>query len=648
MSGETRRGRSRRGDGPSRRAVLARVAGGALAAGSAGVAAPTPAAAQSADGWAMRRADAANSGAVDGAAPESVIERWSYETGTTVRSSPVLAGGTAYLCGEDGTVHAVEVQSGDRAWQTQVGGDVVTSPAAVGERVYVTGTDGVVRALEAASGEQRWAVGLDRGVEASPTVVDGTVFVGGNDGRVRALAAETGEERWVASVDGGVTGAPAVADGTVYAATAAGGVAALDAGSGTAEWEADLFREVRAPPAVGDGVVYLATAGDRLFALEAASGEQRWTYDVSTAVRVPLVVTDDALLVGSADDRVHSLDPATGSQRYEFDAGVGAGALAGFRSAFCVATGSRVRLVGTGSARVRWSVDLTGGVSPSLSVADGQVCLVTNDGTVVLLAPESRSTPTPSATTTGAPAPGTDVTDTPSGRRPTPTPTTDVGVTDREPPGGAGPALPGLTGTVLASLGGLAGIAVVAAYLRRRGSGDGGGGTVTPAEPTPSPVPTPGRDEGGIAATLGEAEDDVNEAVAAFVDGERVVARVRFRQAVSRFDDALERVSGDDGLGVEVTAAATGVPTDLGSVPGLDPDAVGGLRANGYGTLDDVAAASVDELVAEAGLDENTAKLVLVASLGSRDGPRRFETVADVEARRDAAALGRRLCGRGG
>ncbi|MFB6169360.1 MAG: PQQ-binding-like beta-propeller repeat protein [Haloferacaceae archaeon] len=616
----------------------------------------------------MRRADAANTGAVAAQAPGSAAEQWSYGTGTTVQSAPAVTGGTAYLGGRDGSAHAVDARSGDRIWRTQVGGSVVTSPAVAGGRVFLTGTGGVVRALGAETGEERWAVQLDRGVRASPTVVDGTVYVGGDDGRVRALGAETGEKRWATRVDGGVTGAPAVVDGTVYAATVEGTAVALDAESGTVRWESNLFRAVETPPVVTDGVVCLASASDVLFALDAASGTRRWEYDVSTTKPVPVVATAGTLFVGSADSSVYSLDPSTGSKRYEFNPGVEAHAIAGFRDAFCVATGRRVRLVGAESARVRWSVNVSGGTSPSLSVTGRGVYLVSDDGSVVRLAPESQSTPTQKRDTTTTdgrtPSNGGTTTTVVGGRTPSPTGTAVPGGETQD--GGAGTALPSYTGSALASIGGLAGIAVLVAYLRRRGSDDdtsvdgaGGAGLAdesaapttstapTDSEPTPSPVPEAGRGSGGLTEELRGAEDDIEEGVAAFVDGERVVARVRFRQAVNRFEDALERVEGDDDLGVEVTASAAGTPTDLGSVPGLDPEAVGALRANGYDDLDDASAASVDELVEAAGIDEETAALVVVAAIGTRDAPRRFETVADVEARRDAAALGRRLCSRG-
>lgn len=635
----------------SRRAFLARIGGAALAAGSGAATAPERAVAQSVDSWPMARADAANTGAVAGEAPESVVERWTYETATAVRSAPAVAGGMAYLGGEDGSVHAVDTESGERAWLVQVGGSVVTSPAVAGGRVYVTGGDGVVRALAAGTGEEHWSVALDRGSEASPTIADGTVYVGSNDGQIQALTTEKGEERWATTVGRGVTGAPAVVDGTAYAATTEGRVVALGAKSGRVRWESNLYRTVQTPPVVDGGQVYVVSASDVLFALDAASGAQRWEYDVPTANRTQVVTTGDTLLVGSANDNVYSLNPGTGSRRYEFDPGIGAHALVGFRNAFCVATGQQVRLASTESASVRWSVSLASGTSPSLSATGRSVYLVSDDGSMVRLAPESQSTPT--TTPTFTPTPATSTTEAGGRPRTQETATATAGESGVDPPaegGGAGGL--SLTGAALASLGGLAGIAVVAAYLRRRGSGDDDVGSLDEPtsggdEPAPSPVPGPGRDDDGIAGTLGEAEDDVEEAVAAFVDGERVVARVRFRQAVSRFEDVLERLTGDDDLGVEVDAAVAGAPTGLGSVPRLDPEALGALRASGYDDLDDIGAASVDELVEETGIDEETAALAVVASIGNRNSPRRFETIADIEARRDAAALGQRLCSRG-
>jgi outer membrane protein assembly factor BamB len=655
----------------SRRQLLAATGNAAFAAGVTATAGSVPAVAQTSGDWPMYRGAAANTGVVRARPPSEVGTRWTYETDAAIPSAPAVVGDTVYLVDGDGAVHAVDRTAGERTWVTETGTEVVSSPAAVGGTVYVAGDDGRIRALNADGGGVRWTAETDRAVESSPTVVGNTVYVGGNDERVRALDAESGETRWETRVGGAVVGAPAAVDGTVYTATADGELFALEAGSGTVRWERRLFRGVGAPVTVRDGAVFVPTMSDTLLSFEASNGEERWEYAVDMTDATAVVATDDRVLVPSTDDKVYSVDPRTGAQQYRFDAGLRAYDAVGVQGAFGVATGQGVTLVGAESSSERWSVGVGFDGAPSLAAAGSSVFVTTGGGALVRIGPEETQTARQTARRTTR-QPDEDQ----SGGGST---QTEVAPTTPDPGGGGG----GVPGDVVSlSVGGVLTAVVVLAYLRRRGDdgdatpeggsadpfdGDRTSGDATPeggsADRGPDPAPTSDgarpasdaeqgapsdreRGAGEVVGTLRAAEDDIDDAVAAFLEGQQVVARVRFRQAKRRLDEALDGLPEEAAVGATVEPETGDAPAELGDVPGLGAASVGTLRGHGYEDLDDVSAASVDEVAGETGIDEDTVARAVVASLGSRGSARTFETTADVGDRRDAAARGQRLCDR--
>lgn len=91
-----------------------------------------------------------------------------------------------------------------------------SSPAVAEGAVYVGSDDGSVYAIDAETGMERWAFATGDEVAASPAVADGIVYIGSLDDSVYALDAETGEERWRLATGSGVFRSPVVADGVVY------------------------------------------------------------------------------------------------------------------------------------------------------------------------------------------------------------------------------------------------------------------------------------------------------------------------------------------------------------------------------------------------------------------------------------------------
>ncbi len=64
-----------------------------------------------------------------------------------ISAPPVVAGDTVYFASEDGVVHAVDAQTGEKLWTWKTGLHVRSAIAVVDGVVFIAGGDGFIYAL---------------------------------------------------------------------------------------------------------------------------------------------------------------------------------------------------------------------------------------------------------------------------------------------------------------------------------------------------------------------------------------------------------------------------------------------------------------------------------------------------------------------
>ncbi|MFE3252547.1 PQQ-binding-like beta-propeller repeat protein [Streptomyces sp. NPDC059209] len=149
-------------------------------------------------------------------------ERWTYEAGSEVETSPVAADGTVYFGTRDGALYAVDATTGDEEWRSTFTGELwdgrlgggAGAPEVVGGTVYFE-NDGYVSAFDAGTGRVLWRKKQETDEVQALTVVDGTVLVLDSDGYLNALDARSGTRGWREFVKGGSTNLRLVGN-TVY------------------------------------------------------------------------------------------------------------------------------------------------------------------------------------------------------------------------------------------------------------------------------------------------------------------------------------------------------------------------------------------------------------------------------------------------
>jgi len=227
---------------------------------------------------------------------------WEFETGSWIRSRPLVIGTTVYVADMDGMLYAVEDLGNTYqvVWSTKLNAHGFTADL-VGnaDRLLVSGKDLILYSVSPDNGKVQWqqgildgtwidgefyAAGWTPGFMTSPTVVDDVMYVGGPDGFVNAVDVDTGEEIWRHEIGGHLmSAAPVVAEGKVFIGQTSGDglFFALDKDTGSASWVTNAFGKTWVSPAYQDGRLFFGNTDGMMYGADASNGDKLWQYDTA-------------------------------------------------------------------------------------------------------------------------------------------------------------------------------------------------------------------------------------------------------------------------------------------------------------------------------------------------------------------------------
>ena len=216
--------------------------------------------------WPQARGGIANANAgaspfasTTGAPPAPV---WQYPAGSPIAGAPAVVGRRAYVTAEDGSVAALDLDTGAVIWKYESGLFATVTPAVSDGLVFVVFRPGVVTALDVADGSVVWSRRLATASLPAPTLAAGRLFVAEtSDNRLLALDAATGATLWDYEVDGWIVAPPAISDGRVVVAANDSSVHILDEATGRLLqlYRTGPGRWVRGAPVITSDLLHLSS-----------------------------------------------------------------------------------------------------------------------------------------------------------------------------------------------------------------------------------------------------------------------------------------------------------------------------------------------------------------------------------------------------
>lgn len=148
----------------------------------------------------------------------NVAPLWSFATGDSVMSSPVVSNGVLYAGSNDHNLYALNDTTGAKLWSFTTGGAVQSRVEVANGVVYAGSNDGKLYAINALTGAMVWSAATGGPIQGSCVVAKGVVYVGSTDHNLYAFSASDGSLLWKSATTGSIVGNPVVigADSTVY------------------------------------------------------------------------------------------------------------------------------------------------------------------------------------------------------------------------------------------------------------------------------------------------------------------------------------------------------------------------------------------------------------------------------------------------
>lgn len=214
------------------------------------------------------------------------------------RLAPALDGNTLYVASADGTVMAIDRDSGQTRWRQRTDQQISGGVGASQGMVLFGTRDARVFALSQDDGSLLWEAGVSSEVQSAPRTDGQVVALQTVDGNLIALDASDGEQRWIyetsvppLTLRG--TSSPAMNGNLVVAGFSNGMLAAVDAGNGLLQWEQrvavpqgsyDLERviDIDGNLLLNGGIIYAASYQGNVLGLDTRSGQIVWGQEASS------------------------------------------------------------------------------------------------------------------------------------------------------------------------------------------------------------------------------------------------------------------------------------------------------------------------------------------------------------------------------
>jgi outer membrane protein assembly factor BamB len=234
---------------------------------------------------------------------------WRFRTGGTIFGQPAFdpKRGRIYFGASDKRLYALDGR-GLFLWSFLTGDNVATRPLVIRDMVIFGSEDGSVYALDADTGALRWRAEAGAPIASSPALMDDQhIIVGTDDGQVLAYSIEDGELLWKFEADGPVEADIVIAEDVALVAVSTGSLIALNAQTGEEAWRYNVGGAIRHPPAVGDDLVVVMSHPGRLTALSPADGRRLWHSTARRYSGAP-VILGEYVLVTDNDGQFHLSD----------------------------------------------------------------------------------------------------------------------------------------------------------------------------------------------------------------------------------------------------------------------------------------------------------------------------------------------------
>ncbi len=323
--------------------------------------------------WPVGRGNSASIATADSTIPAKPDVLWEYKTESDksgFEGTPIIYEGKVFVGDFEGTIHAIDLQTGKAVWTVKKKDGFVTSAAANQGFIVIGDYSGMVYCLEAKTGKEVWAHEIEQQVANGGNFYGDNVLLTSEGGTMFAMDLKTGEPKWkfatgdqlrssptiwkTFSLLGGCDGklhkidlikgestgdgvplqaptlsTPSVIGKIAIVPTQPGVVFAIDVETEKILWtfaEDSQSNDIRSSPAtLGkfengqlSGITVIATRNRRVLGVDLRNGKVLWEAVLKKRTEGSPVICGGRAWIGAMDGMLYSIDLETGKETWSY------------------------------------------------------------------------------------------------------------------------------------------------------------------------------------------------------------------------------------------------------------------------------------------------------------------------------------------
>jgi len=233
----------------------------------------------------------------------------------TVSPTPAAAYGKIFFGSLSGTIYCLNGDNGNIIWTFETGDSIHSSPVVFNEKVFIGSDDSYFYCLDANSGDKIWDFKTEGEVGSSPAFYNNKIYFGSGDYNIYCLDANTGNRLWNYKTGGEIGRvSPTIFDDKIYIPSMDKTLYCLDANNGYLVWKIEYESIMRftISPRVAYGKIYYFS-NRYLFCYDAKNGREIWSEYFNNAVEGSPVIADGKLFLGLGIYGYNILNAYTGN-----------------------------------------------------------------------------------------------------------------------------------------------------------------------------------------------------------------------------------------------------------------------------------------------------------------------------------------------
>jgi eukaryotic-like serine/threonine-protein kinase len=259
---------------------------------------------------------------------KSGIEKWSFRTSASIRSTAIPAYGYIYFSNAEGALYCLDY-SGNMVWKVSGGMESPydfadyhqSSPVAYDSVLYWGSGSGSLYAIDAFSGRVTWKFNAKGSIHSTPVVDEKGVYFGSFDGFVYALHKDTGRMKWKFKTvghayfpSGEVQGSPVLFKNLLFIGARDYNFYAIDKEKGYCHWNKAFTKGWVLSSSIYDSVLYIGGADERILAaVNPVDGQFIWKKDMEFLMFGKPLFAGNVLMIGTTIGKLHAFDRMTGN-----------------------------------------------------------------------------------------------------------------------------------------------------------------------------------------------------------------------------------------------------------------------------------------------------------------------------------------------